>query len=330
MAFLREWCCSRRRSSQGGHGYFTFDWAKASSRAAGLRSPSAPITSTRWPRAPDHIFRQTAQHPARRSWLTARQIACGNVACASMRHLAGEAFSDSAWCAARETIAADALITAGTASTGRRCAFRELSLGESHQLARPHRVAVIDDSSDSMPDTPPLRKHYGVSSALPHRAGLSHLPLAAADGSRQRVVHRLHRQPAKHLRPLTDTETTRICPRRRAAGGYRVRRMGRISPVNTGKAARGGAAHYRRIVDFTPDRTHAHPRKGKSTSRGGGPRSRVIKVLGKGRSTRRVCFQAGECQPAWMSDAQWEALHQSITLHWSDASSNATAFGRLS
>ena len=70
--------------------------------------------------------------------------------------------------------------------------------------------------------------------------------------------------------------------------------------------------HHRRIVDFTPDRTHAHPRKGKSTSRGGKPRSRVIKVLGKDDQLVE-CFKPVN-QPAWMSDAQWEALPQSITL----------------
>src|SRR2546421_12065000 len=71
-------------------------------------------------------------------------------------------------------------------------------------------------------------------------------------------------------------------------------------------------AHHRRIVDFAPDRAHAHPRRGKSSKRGGKPRSRVIRTLGPDDQLVES-FKPVE-KPAWMSEPQWKELPPSITL----------------
>ena len=55
----------------------------------------------------DHNFRQTILTPGNTLCWFVRQVAHGNVACSAVRHLAGEAFSDSAWCQARERLPMD-------------------------------------------------------------------------------------------------------------------------------------------------------------------------------------------------------------------------------
>jgi hypothetical protein len=70
--------------------------------------------------------------------------------------------------------------------------------------------------------------------------------------------------------------------------------------------------HHRRIVDFTADRAHAHPRKGKSAKRSGKPRSRVLKVLGD--DDQLVEYFKPTHQPAWMSAHEWKALPDAITV----------------
>src|SRR5205085_10057558 len=51
--------------------------------------------------------------------------------------------------------------------------------------------------------------------------------------------------------------------------------------------------HHRRIVDFSSDRPHAHPRKGSGRKRVGKPRARVLKRLGPGDQLVE-CFKAVE------------------------------------
>jgi hypothetical protein len=55
-------------------------------------------------RAKDHTFRNTILTPGNTLCWFVRQIAYGNVACAAMHRLAGETFSDAAWCHARDRL----------------------------------------------------------------------------------------------------------------------------------------------------------------------------------------------------------------------------------
>ena len=49
-------------------------------------------------RAGDVQFRNTTLTPGRTLRLFAQQVAHGNIACSAVHHLAGEDFTDSAWC----------------------------------------------------------------------------------------------------------------------------------------------------------------------------------------------------------------------------------------
>jgi hypothetical protein len=70
--------------------------------------------------------------------------------------------------------------------------------------------------------------------------------------------------------------------------------------------------HHRRIVNFTPDRKHANPRKGKSTKHAGKPRSPAVKTLGV--DDQLVEYPKPIEKPAWMEQQQWDSLPESITV----------------
>src|SRR5437588_1385726 len=117
-------------------------------------------------RAGGHVFRETTLTPGNTLRLFARQIAHGNVACAAVHHLAGETFSDTAWCQARQRLPMELIerVHRGFIDETR----DELDLtddaGDGQYRWRGHRLHVVDGTTDSMPDTPALRAHYGVPS----------------------------------------------------------------------------------------------------------------------------------------------------------------------
>ena len=109
----------------------------------------------------NHTFRNTTLTPGNTLTLFVQQIAQGNIACSSMRHLAGRNFSDSAWCQARERLPLELIrqVHRGVIDAAR----EELALsddignGNGSYRWRGHRVFVVDGASDAMPDTPVLR-----------------------------------------------------------------------------------------------------------------------------------------------------------------------------
>jgi hypothetical protein len=132
-------------------------------------------------RAGHHTFRRTTLTPGDTLMLFARQIACGNIACSAMRHLAGEEFSDSAWCQARARLPLELIERVQRLlieNVRRELNIRD-EVGADAYRWRGHRLHVIDGSSDSMPDTPPLRAHYGVPAGCREGLGFptSHLLL---------------------------------------------------------------------------------------------------------------------------------------------------------
>ena len=117
-------------------------------------------------------FRNTTLTPGNTLRLFVQQVAHGNIACSAVHRLADTRFSDTAWCQARNRLPVD-LIQSMLESLVER-ARRELDqandVGDETYRWRGHRLHVIDGTSDSMPDTPELRDHYGVPGAC--RPGL--------------------------------------------------------------------------------------------------------------------------------------------------------------
>jgi hypothetical protein len=129
-----------------------------------------------------HGFRQTPLTPGNTLRLFVRQIACGNIACSAVRHLAGEDFSDSAWCQARSRLPMDLVrrVHEQVIQEAQRQLDLGDDLGDGPYRWHGHRLHVVDGTSDSMPDTPELREHYGVPSGCREQLGFptSHLLLS--------------------------------------------------------------------------------------------------------------------------------------------------------
>src|SRR3984885_2219728 len=225
-------------------------------------------------------FRDTVLTPGNTLRLFAQQVAHGNVACSAVHHLAGDDFSDSAWCQARKRLPMELIrqVHRLVIDEARRGID---ALGEAFRW-HGHHVYLIDGTSDSMPDTPELRAHYGVPAGCRDGLGFptSHL-LMMMDHASGLVIDCVDS-------PLSTSDLSRTPPMHAHLGS---------GDVLLGDVAFSGWAHlalivqanlhavmpihHKRLVDFTPRRKHAHPRKGKSGSRGGKPRSRIVKTLGK-------------------------------------------------
>ena len=265
-----------------------------------------------------HMFRDTPLTPGNTLRLFVQQVAHGNVACAAVQHLADDPFTDSAWCQARARLPIDVirLVHRRVIDEARRDLDRcgDVGEGEGTYLFRGHRVHVVDGTSDSMPDTPPLRAHYGVPAGcreglgfptshllltMDHRSGLlldcADAPLNTSDVS----------QAAAHAHGCLREGDVLL-------GDDSFAGWAHLALVLQAKLHAVTPPHHKRLVDFTPGRPHAHPHKGKSSSRAGKPRSRVLRVLGK--DDQLVEYFRPDEKPAWMGQAQWDQLPASITV----------------
>lgn len=266
-----------------------------------------------------HAFRDTPLKPGETLLLFVRQVAHGNVACSAVSHLADHDFSDSAWCQARARLPLDLI----RCVHGRvvEAARRELELaddvGAGSYRWRGRRVHVVDGTSDSMPDTPELRSHYGVPSrcreglgfptahllvTMDHRSGLLvdcvDSPLNTSDVSQASSAHGRLSEGDVLLGDDAFAGWAHLALILRA-------KLHAVTPV-----------HHKRIVDFTPGRPHARRRKGKGRGKGnsgaGKPTSRVVRTLGE--HDQVVEYFKPAQKPAWMGAEQWEQLPPSITV----------------
>ena len=260
-------------------------------------------------------FRNTPLNPGRTLRLFVQQIANGNIACSAVHYLAGEEFSDTAWCQARKRLPQDLIreVHRQVVEEARRDLDHSDNVGDGASGWHGHRTFIVDGSSDSMPDAPELRDHYGV--PLPCREGLgfpmSHLlllmehrsglfidcvdsPMYSSDMSQTPAMHGHLRQGDVLLGDDSFAGWAHFALLLRA-------KLHAVTP-----------AHHSRHVDFTPGRAHAHPRGGKASQRVGKPSSRLVKTLGY-QDQLVECFKPAQ-KPAWMSQGQWDQLPESILL----------------
>lgn len=266
-------------------------------------------------RVQGHEFRDTGLNPGNTLRLFAQQIANGNIACSAVHHLAGFEFTDTAWCQARQRLPMQLIqqVHRGLIDDTRRELDQTDDAGDGEYRWRGHRVYVIDGSTDSMPDAPELREHYGI--PLPCREGLgfpmSHLlllmdhrsglvidcvdsPMYTSDMSQTPPMH-------AHLR-----EGDIVLADDSFAG------WAHFALVLRAKLHAVTPPHHKRLVDFTPNRPSAHPRKGKSSKRKGKPRSKVIRSVGT--DDQIVEYPKPVEKPAWMDQQEWDSLPPSITV----------------
>jgi hypothetical protein len=105
-------------------------------------------------------YRQRELDPATTLALFVQQIICGNTSCGEVRHIAGGGFTASAYCQARQRLP----LALCQAMLTRACDAAFVHTRHQQHLWHGHRVFHIDGSTFSMPDTPDLRKAFGMPS----------------------------------------------------------------------------------------------------------------------------------------------------------------------
>jgi hypothetical protein len=252
-------------------------------------------------------YRQRTLTPAVTSALFLQQILHGNVAVGELRRLTKVAFTESAYCQARQRL---------TFGFFHRCSQAVLGPCRADADRRPgarwrgHRVFGVDGSSFSMPDSPELRQEFGYPPGQAEGCGfptahllvqfdLRHgylLRAVAAPGRTHDMAHAalLHQdlRPGDVVlgdRALCSYAYLALCRRRRLHGLFR--------------------AHQRLIVCFRPHRRHAGPGKAQPQD-AGRPRSRWLKRLGE--HDQLVEYFKPSKRPSWMTAAAYAALPASV------------------
>jgi Transposase DDE domain len=265
-----------------------------------------------------HRYRNTVLTPGKTLGLFVQQVAQGNVACSAMRHLAGEDFSDSAWCQARSRLPLEIIeqVFREVVQQGR----REMEIADDAGVGdvgvyrwRGHRLHVLDGTNDSMPDTSELRDHYGVSQACQPELGFPTSQLLLLMDLRSGLLIDCVDSP------MNTSETTQTSSAHGhlqegdvLLGDDAFSGWGHLALVLQANLHYVGPVHHRRIVNFDPNGRRAHPRKSSSVKRTGKPRSRIVKT--PGRDDQQVEYFKPWEKPPWISQEQWSTLPESITV----------------
>lgn len=234
------------------------------------------------------------------------QVLNGNTALTHVSLLAGRAFSASAFCQARSHLPLAVF----------RALLREMVRAvipdtEAIGRWRGHRTFLVDGSSFSMPDTPELQEHFGQPGNQAKGCGFPVAHLLALFHAGTGLLLEVTAAP---LRSQDIAGIAAILPRL-AAGDVLVADRGFCSFAHLASLmARGVHAvfrlHQKQIVDFTPGRAHVAP--GRKRGAKGMPRSRWVRACGTMDQVVEYFKPAG--RPAWMSEAEYAALPESIVV----------------
>ena len=251
-------------------------------------------------------WRQRELDPTVTIALFVQQIIHGNTPCTEVRRLAGKSFTASAWCQARARLP----LGVYRGMLTRVCDAALPRTRQGAHLWRGHRTFHVDGSSFSMPDTPELRRAFGLPRGQKSGCGFptAHLlvlfnantgllldafasPLRTGDVS----------QACEYLAHLDEGDIL--------IGDDSFSGWTHLALLLRGNLHGLFPNHHRRIVDFTPAR--AHNGKGQRTVPGR-PRSRWIKSLG--RDDQLVEWFKPAKAPAWMRQEEYDDLPDSIIV----------------
>src|SRR5262249_13316470 len=147
-------------------------------------------------------WRQRLLTPAAPAQLFLTQVLHGNTAVGHLRHLSGLAFTDAAYCQARQRLPFGFFWHLQRLASGR------LAAAEGDERWRGHRTYHIDGSSFSMPDTPELQEEFGQPGAQAGGCGFPAAHLLVLFGARTGYLckavaaplrtHDLRHTPAMH------------------------------------------------------------------------------------------------------------------------------------
>jgi len=254
-----------------------------------------------------HAFRQRQLGPVNTVYLFLLQVLYGNTAISHLVHLAGFAFTGSAYCQARQQLPLELLreLFAVVLAALRRA---NQKVGSWHG----HRVFHIDGSGFSTPDTDELRQHFGQPGRQAAGCGfpVAHL-LAMFDAATGLVLDLLAAPLRTH-----DLAGAYLFHPMLAAGDVLIGDRGFCSYVHLalliGRNLHGlFRVHQRVIVNFLAGRRYHKICRG-PWKRKGLPRSRWVKKLGC--CDQLVEWFKPESCPQWMDPAAYRALPDSLIL----------------
>jgi hypothetical protein len=234
------------------------------------------------------------------------QVLHGNTALTHVSLLAGRAFSASAFCQARAR-----LPLAVFAALLRDMIRAVIPDTEATGRWRGHRTFLVDGSSSSMPDTPGLQEHFGQPGNQAKGCGFPVAHLLTLFHAGTGLLLEVAAAPLR----TQDFACLADVLGRLTAGDGLVADRGFCSFAGLAAVMSRGIhavfrLHQEQIVDFTPGRSHAHPRRGGVPK--GMPRSRWVRAHGL--ADQRVEYFKPARRPGRMSAAEYQALPESIEV----------------
>jgi len=250
-----------------------------------------------------HAWRPGVLGPAATLGLMLRQVAEGNVPGGQVVRMAGGAFSESAWCQARQRLPLAVLREVGLGVAAR---VRE-SAGVG-PCWRGRRVRLIDATNFSMPDTPELRAYFGDLPGQKPGCGFPVAHCLMVFGREGGELAYWDASPHK----TGDLHHTRRAHEQAVGPGDVLLGDDAFSAyvhlaMLKGRGADGVfPTHHARRVDFTPHRA------GGPDAPEGAPSSRWVESLGEDDQLVEY-FKPPQC-PRWMTPEAFDAVPPSMTV----------------
>jgi hypothetical protein len=256
-------------------------------------------------RAAGHTWRDCLLDPVAIVHLFLTQVLHGNAALAHVPRLVGLAFTASAYCQARArlplAVFQEALRRVGPALRP------EIDGSRWHG----HRTFLVDGPSFSMPDTPELRAHFGLSARTRPGCGFPGARLMALFHAGTGLLLEAFAVP---LAGHDMVWASRLHPRLET-GDVLVGDRGFCSFAHLALLVQQGLyglfrMHQMQIVDFTPDRPHVDLRRKYRAE--GRPRSRWVRALGV--TDQVVEWSRPNEAPSWLGPEEYAALPGSLLI----------------
>jgi hypothetical protein len=252
-------------------------------------------------------WRQGELDPPTTIALFVQQIVHGNAPCSEVPHLSENTFTASAWCQARARLPLEVY----QAMLTRVCDAALPATRQKQHLWHGHRTWHVDGSTYSMPDTQELREAFGTPRGQAQGCGFPVAHLLVLFNAATGLLVDAFASPlrtgdvAQANEYLAHLDEGDILIGDDSFSGYA--HIALISQANLHAVVPN---HHLRIIDFTSARPYSVLQGKKVVA--GLPRSRWIKSLGK-EDQLVEWFKPHKC-PDWMSQQQYDALPQSITV----------------
>lgn len=252
-----------------------------------------------------HGWRPGPLDPAATLGLMLRQVAEGNVSGGQVVRMAGGAFTESAWCQARQRLPLEVLQEVGLNVAAR---VRESAGVDDERCWHDRRVRVIDGTNFSMPDTPELRAYFGEVPGQKPGCGFPIAHCLMVFGKEGGELAYWDASPYKtgDLHHTEQAHAQAIRPGDVLLGDDAFSAYVHLAMLKNRGADGIFPTHHARLVDFTPNRV------GGPDAPKGSPGSRWVESLGEDDQLVEY-FKPPQC-PRWMTPEQFEAIPPSMIV----------------